>query len=161
MKVIALLVFVAVIGLLVWRHQTARSLGTANEIQQGMQELAPLAVEDAKSKRHLALDYSPESIETVEAALGQVHDEVAAGRMSKQDGQALAIRYGAYVGEAIRLRWGGQWARDHQVAGPGSFPLRVGKHEVFPIAWCTKRVKNGPEDNVWHKYLLTIAKPAV
>jgi hypothetical protein len=161
-KLIALLVLIAMVfvGLLAWRRRSAASLGTPDEVQQGMQELAPLAVEDAKSKRHLALDYSPGSIEIAEAALGQIHDEVSAGRMSPEDGQTLAVRYGAYVGETIRRKWGGQWARDHQVAGLGSFPLRVGKHEVFPIAWCAKRVKNGPEDNIWHKYLLTIAKPA-
>jgi hypothetical protein len=58
----------------------------------------------------------------------------------------------------------GSWAIDHEVAGPGSFPIRWGDHESFPIGWCGKRIINGEEDNVWFKFralLLGDAKDAM
>jgi hypothetical protein len=50
----------------------------------------------------------------------------------------------------------GTWAVDHKVAGPGSFPIRWGEHEAFPIGWCGKRIVNGEEDNVWFKFQLLL-----
>jgi hypothetical protein len=144
---------------LVWRHRRAATLGGAADVQQAMQELAPLAVQHARTAYGLDLDYAPDSIKSVELALGRLHDDLAASRTRRSEAETLAKRYGAYVGETIRRRFGGYWSRDHAAAGRGSFPLRVEGRDVFPVAWCLKRVANGPEDNVWNKYQLGVAAP--
>src|SRR5688500_6441972 len=84
---------------LAWARRTAPSLSTTADIQQGMAELAPEAIAHAKARYDLTLDYTRESIERAEVALGRVHDEIGGGALSPEQGQTLAIRYGAYVGE--------------------------------------------------------------
>ncbi len=117
------------------------------DIQLGMTELSDEAVTMAKTDSNIALDYSLESVEQVEAILASVY----ANHPDLERRRYLAVRYGAYVGEVIRRKWGGSWDRDHPVGGKDSFPIRSKGHESFPIAWCFKRLKNGSEDNVWHK----------
>jgi hypothetical protein len=60
------------------------------------------------------------------------------------------------VGEVIRRMHNGSWGIDHDVAGPGSFPIRWADHESFPIGWCGKRILNGEEDNVWFKFRMLL-----
>ena len=55
------------------------------------------------------------------------------------------------LGEVIRRTWGGHWELDHPVAGPGSCPIHSRGHQSFPTGWCFRRLKNGPEENVWDK----------
>jgi hypothetical protein len=124
------------------------------------------ATEHAKATCGIALDYTPASVEHVEEVLGRLYEAIPRGlvaRLFKKAPSADEIAtvskmYGGYIGECIRRTWGGEWEVDHPVAGPRSFPISSGGHQSFPLGWCFKRLRNGPEDNVWHKMQILYLK---
>jgi hypothetical protein len=106
------------------------------------------------NKKNVDLDYSIDSIQKVETILAMLHEQ-----KSEQPGSTevnrLASIYGSYVGEVIRRNEPGAfWEKDHKVGGNDSYPLISGEAEMFPMAWCYKRIEDGGEDNVWVKYQL-------
>ncbi|MGC0772636.1 MAG: hypothetical protein WB543_06840 [Candidatus Acidiferrum sp.] len=117
-----------------------------------VQCLAGEAINDARQHNHMQLDYSIESIQSVEKVLGGLHDQYSknSSSMSVDD---LASAYGAYIGEVIRRSEpGAKWERDDPVGGEKSYPIIWGGGHSYPMAWCYRRIVNGPEDNVWVKY---------
>ena len=123
----------------------------------------PLLAQDAikwAAQKNVTLDFTAESVEGVEGLLAELHEKRAAGQLPDEQVTRAAVRYGAYVGEVIRRRHNGSWAIDHEVAGPGSFPVRWGEHQTFPIGWCRKRIHNGDEDNVWFKFRVLVLDDA-
>jgi hypothetical protein len=129
-----------------------------NDVQQEMAKLSAEAIQMALAEHRAPLDYSVESVQRVEAILGSLYDRPSKDALTLERRRYVAVRYGAYVGEVIRRKWGGHWEQDHSVAGPGSFPIKSQGHESFPIAWCFKRLTNGPEDNVWDKLQILYVK---
>jgi hypothetical protein len=120
-----------------------------------MQYLAGEAVSMASESHGIILDYSEKSIMDVERILGSLHEEYPVSG-SEKSATGLSMAYGAYIGEVIRSGTpGSKWKRDHPVAGERSYPLHWLGGEIFPYGWCYKRIINGPEDNVWHKYILS------
>jgi hypothetical protein len=114
--------------------------------------LASEAVKDAEKENQIKLDYSPQSIEKVEAVLSKIHEQYTKDKSSIAV-NGLSMAYGAYIGETIKRSVpGSKWERDHPVAGEKSYPIHWKGGESFPCGWCFKRITNGPEDNVWHKY---------
>lgn len=119
-----------------------------------MQYSAGKAVNMAGRFHGVGLDYSEKSIMNVENILGTLHQEYRDSH-SKEGFTILAIAYGSYIGEVIRRgNPGVKWERDHPVAGQDTWPLHWKGGEVFPCFWCCGRIINGPEDNVWHKYII-------
>ncbi|QDT72202.1 hypothetical protein [Lacipirellula limnantheis] len=113
--------------------------------------LAEEAVDMAQNE-NVDLDFSTESIERVEELLAKLHDEYQA-RGDENGMNGLALAYGAYVGEAIRRsETGAHWEEDSDIAGPGSYPIYWRDGASFPVACCYKRMSDGPEENVWHKF---------
>ncbi len=161
--VILILVVVAVIAAAVLLRKQPSSATASTDVNAEMLFLADDAVKWAAEK-NVTLDYTPESVERVEGLLAELHEKRAAGKLPDDQVNKAAARYGAYVGEVIRRMHNGSWAVDHEVAGPGSFPIRWRDHESFPLGWCRKRIINGEEDNVWYKFrvlLLGDAEDAV
>ena len=154
MKVgIALLALVLLIAALVVLRAKVKAPSTsADDIQVGMKDAAAEAVGVAKAKHGVTLDYSPRSVEAVEAILAKLHEEHREAPFSLAREKEEGWRWGAYVGEVILRLTPGHWEMDHVAAGKGSFPVRVARGDSFPIGWCRKRIVNGPEDNVWHKF---------
>jgi hypothetical protein len=115
------------------------------------------AIADARENHAATLDGTDASVEQVEAILDRI---AATGK--KADGAwksgvvGMAIIYGFYIGECIRRNHGGTWASDHSVAGEKSFPFTHAGGDSFPTGWARKRIENGPEDNVWHKYRVLV-----
>jgi hypothetical protein len=115
----------------------------------------PLAAEAAvayASQHGKTLDYSPESIKTVETLLAELHDAHSQGNLPEKTLHIRALEFGGYIGEVLRRKYGGSWATDHSVAGPGAFPIHWKSSDSFPVGWCGKRILNGDEDNVWVKF---------
>ena len=106
-----------------------------------------------KKDRGVELDYSLESVKVIEQELERVSKEV--DRARPQRGTfGLALGYGAYIGEVIRRRDGGNWAANHPAGGSNSYPLTIRSNvTVFPVGWCWKRLTQGEEDTVYHKAL--------
>jgi hypothetical protein len=107
----------------------------------------------------VALDYTPESIEALETRLLEpLHLKRATGAVGDNEVRERALEFGAYIGEVLRRKYGGVWALDHAVGGPNSYPIEWRGGASFPVGWCGKRILNGDEDNVWHKYQVLLAQ---
>lgn len=118
-----------------------------------IRNLASEAVDIADKSYGIKLDYSTESVQQVEVVLGKLHDELQQ-RKSEEGVRGLAMAFGAYIGESIRKKYPeAKWDRDHPVAGEKSYPLHWLDGDSFPVGWCFKRITNGPEDNVWDKFV--------
>ncbi|HEY8505754.1 MAG TPA: hypothetical protein VIL46_14310 [Gemmataceae bacterium] len=117
-----------------------------------MAVLADEAVRRARAEFGVALDFSPDSVAAVEELLGELHARRAAGGMTDARINREAMTWGAYVGEVIRRLKGGRWDKDHPVADPDSYPIDYDGHQSFPVGWCGRRILNGDEDNVLHKF---------
>ena len=113
---------------------------------------AAKAVQRAHARYETELDYSLDSIHSVETVLGKLHETYLAAPQLV-DVNSMAFVFGAYVGEAIRRNYtGARWERSHDVAGKDAYLLHWGECTCFPMEWCMKRIAEGAEDNVWAKY---------
>jgi len=108
----------------------------------------------ARKSYHIELDHSLDSIKKVDEVLGKLHDEYVKNN-STPGLRGLGTAFGAYVGEVIRRHHPGtRWERDHPKMGEKTYPLHWEGGESFPMGWCYKRIINGEEDNIWHKYIV-------
>jgi hypothetical protein len=122
-----------------------------------MRRRAGEAVEVAAREFARTLDFRPESVEKVEEILGRIHDRHKRSPLSDSGLTRESLRWGAYVGEAIRGVRPGRWALNSKAGGEGSMPVvYADRSESFPVRWCYKRIVNGEEDNVWHKFTILV-----
>lgn len=75
--------------------------------QAELRENAELVVNLLNEKENAHLDYSSDSISWLDTYIDQHRAE-----LSDDDKQVLQEKFGSYLGEVIRLNYGGQW---HQV----------------------------------------------
>ncbi len=138
------------------RRERASEPQTAADL---MAQLAAEAVDAAKEGYGVGLDYTGGSVESVESILAALHEEHRGRPFTRERLVAAANRWGAYVGEAARRSKGGEWQRDSAHAGHNTYPLVLASHhEIYPCAWCFRRITNGPEDNVWVKFQLAVLR---
>lgn len=157
--ILVILTVILLVGVLAFRRFKAALPVSGLELQSMIATMAEGAVGEAK-QQNVSLDYSADSVQHIEAILAKFHERYRSGEMAHADVNRQAMRYGSYVGEVIRRMKGGIWARDHEQAGPHTYPLSYGEHQSFPIMWCGKRMVNGPEDNVWHKFQIIVLEDA-
>jgi hypothetical protein len=118
-----------------------------------MSALAQRAVDEARRLDGTVLGFESDSIEHVEVVLGAYHELYRTGELADRRLRIEALRWGAYIGETIKRETGeGSWAKDHPVAGVDTFPLNYRGGDSFPVLWAHRRITDGPEANVWHKY---------
>lgn len=126
-----------------------------------MAGLAEDAVGHALADSGLVLDYSPASVEHVEAVLAKLYGAIPRSLFArifrKQPSAAVFLAvcrmYGAYLGEVLRRVGGGEWVVDRDVSpGLEIVCLELGDARVWPVSKVQKRLVDGPEDNVWHYY---------
>lgn len=111
------------------------------------------AVDFARSNFGTDLDWSEASIELVERILTQLHSAMSRERPSDETIWSMSKVFGSYIGEVFRRANGGQWGIV-EMDGK-TFPgFRANEREVtfWPWSRVLNRLKNGPEDNVWHYY---------
>jgi hypothetical protein len=136
------------------RPGTSQSLTTQDVIAE-MQSRAQLALTDAKDEFDVVLDFSPDSVESLESVLAQIHELHAANPIPDAELNRHALKWGGYVGEVIKRVRTAEWKLDSDVGGDASLPIVYDDDsESFPVRWCYKRIINGDEDNVWHKFTL-------
>jgi hypothetical protein len=128
------------------------------QLNADMRALANKAVENARVDHGVALDYSEASISKVDDILGKLHDR----HLSDDELSPYAVRYGAYVGEVLRINGKGHWERvafDPKVWGGSGEQLGVRQPSgsiSFPVNKAYKRLVNGDEDNVDAFYRLAV-----
>ena len=140
------------------RGSSVTSEPTINDM---MAAYAQDAVDHAKENFQLDLDFSTESVREVEETLASMFSAIPKGLLARIFGRApsdeviwsFAKMYGGYIGEVLRRAGGGEWFIDEDVA-PGMLGLRKADHRIWPPAKVGKRLTNGPEDNVWHYFIV-------
>ncbi|HEY4059684.1 MAG TPA: hypothetical protein VGM39_23880 [Kofleriaceae bacterium] len=110
---------------------------------------AQRAVDLAKRRFQLALDYRERSIAHVETILGQIHGD----NLEEKTAFNLGVMFGSYIGEVARRNHGAAWGRI-QASDGSEFPgLQLDSGTLFwPWARARNRIMNGPEDNIRHYY---------
>jgi hypothetical protein len=144
------------------------SVSAPKTMDEAMAATAECAVRMA-ADAGIRLDYSNASIEAVEQQLAGLHDQLQASRAdpignplpSEREFQAMCFYFGTYIAEVIRRTYGGTWS-DQSALHPGhaipTFHVGANRMEIWPQMKVEKRLRNGPEDNVWHYFQLTVQR---
>ena len=114
------------------------------------------AVKSAKLDWKESLDCSEDSLDAIERIMSKLHarSKQASGEGLSAEQLAQASKmWGAYVGEVIRRRYGGQWS----TAPDGVLQLALSGHTTQPIVKVQSRIVIGPTDNI-RFYFAAIAK---
>ncbi|QDT47991.1 hypothetical protein Pan258_20310 [Symmachiella dynata] len=140
-----------------WYLQTKRrateSRLTHQEVIAEMRKRAELAVADAKKEYDIDLDFSPESVEDLDEILQQIHESHQSTPLASIELRRHSLKWGGYIGEVSKRIRDCEWAVDSKIGGKGDYPIVYkDRSESFPIGWCLRRIVNGEEDNVWHKF---------
>src|SRR4051812_45381159 len=114
--ILVVVLAVVVIGYRAYIRRPQSSVPTTipTDPNEFMPEMADRAVQYA-TEHGKALDYTPDSVKSVEALLGELHESRAKRQLSDRDLNVQALHFGAYIGEVIRRKYGGSWNTDHPV----------------------------------------------
>ena len=123
------------------------------KIEQIVAAYAEDAVEFARNEFGLTLDWTEDSVKHIETMLAKLHNDMPRARPTDEQVFQFAKALGSYVGEVFRKNHGAAWGT--VTLGGDSFPgMRADRTggEFWPWGKAYNRLKNGPEDNVWHYY---------
>ena len=124
-----------------------------------MSAYAEDAVDHARTSSDIVLDYTADSVERVERLLSEMYSAIPKGFVARafrrgpspEQIWTMCKVYGGYLGEVLRREKGGEWRLDKDIVpGVDTICLQHGENRIWPPAKVHKRLKNGPEDNVWH-----------
>jgi len=125
----------------------------AKDFDYRMQVIAKGAVKKAIAKQRTRLDFSPKSIEFLDEMLGEMHENHLKHPLDEKELSLLSLRWGAYIGEAVKRVRPAKWQRDSEGMGTGTTPLVYDSGEqAFPRSWVYKRIVDGPMDSVASKF---------
>lgn len=120
-----------------------------------MAEYASDAVETARDKFQIDLDYSLESIDLLDVILQSQFTATPTGwqllyrlRPSKRKLRTLSKMWGGYLGEVVRRQWGGQWVAPAGGPFKGGLTLSVQTTMLSPVARAHQQLTNGSEASV-------------
>jgi hypothetical protein len=111
------------------------------------------AVELSTSQFCLALDFTEESIASLEQALCRLHDSFARTRPQEDRIWTFAKTFGSYLGEVLRRAHGGEWGL--VTADKATFPgMRCDAKDLTFSPWIRahQRIVRGQGDDIWHYY---------
>jgi hypothetical protein len=133
----------------------AQPFAEDEKLQQAMTQNAAWAVQIAQNRFKLKLDWTDDSIRLVESMLDMLHKRYL-GRMLSE-----ATCLGCYIGEVFRRNHGATWVTLDGVGVLSEKPETRGIVS-WPTSKAEKRIRNGPEDNVWHYYQMgMLGKPTL
>ncbi len=120
-----------------------------------MAEYAQDAVDTARDKFQIELDYSLDSIESLNIILQAQFDATPTGwqllyrrRPSKRKLRTWSKMWGGYMGEVIRRAWGGQWMEPADGPFKRGITLLVQGTMLSPIARAHKQLVSGADASV-------------
>jgi len=122
------------------------------------------AVDLAKQKFGVALDFSNASIEKVEEIADQLYRSRPRGFLAKlvrkgpseSDVEQICKMLGGYIGEVFRRTKGGNWAIHPDINVLG---VHRGDDWIFPPSKVHKRLNHGSEDNLWSYFRVVLDAP--
>jgi hypothetical protein len=111
------------------------------------------AVDFARDNMKLTLDWTDQSIRALESILDVFSRNLTKANPPDEQVIGISKMWGSYLGEVYRKNHGATWGL--VTHGDQSFPgLRATSGTLFwPWGRVENRLRNGPEDNVWHYYL--------
>lgn len=121
---------------------------------QAMAEAYALdAIDYARENLRLKLDWTDSSIEILEKILDLFNRDLAKAKPPDEQVAEFSRMWGSYLGEVYRKNHGATWGL--VTHGDQSFPgMKATSGTLFwPWGRVQNRLRNGPEDNVWHYYL--------
>lgn len=128
-------------------------MATEPTVNDMMEAYALDAVDAAQDTFGVTLDYSVESVKSLDEILQRFHDQLPKGvrkafRRGPSEEQIAGWSkiWGGYLGEVIRRKWGGSWDID---ADTNAICLRVGTTTMWPPSRAHKRMLDGPEEGVY------------
>lgn len=110
------------------------------------------AVDFTKENFKKQLDFSEKSIKDVEECL--VFLNSTREQYIPSDAQILmtAKMYAGYIGQVIKIRWGGEWRDESEYSFNNGPALKVKEQHLFLLSKVYRRITGGAEDNIWHFY---------
>lgn len=110
------------------------------------------AVDFARDTMNSTLDLSDQSIRLLEEILDVFHRNIGEARPSDEQIVNFSKMWGSYLGEVFRKNHGAIWGMV-TYEGQSFVGLRSTSGSLFwPWGRVENRLRNGPEDNVWHYY---------
>lgn len=133
------------------------SFQSDDKIGQTAEAYADRAVNFARDKLGITLDWSDESISLVEDVLSRLHKDLESTKPTEKDIIQFAKTFGSYVGEVYRKNHGAAWGiitlQGRRILGlqtPGS------GMRLWPWLLVQNRIMNGPQDNIHYHYQMLI-----
>ncbi len=130
-------------------------------LENEMGSMAEHAVEFTRRFHQLNLDYTEDSLETVERVLDYYYRERPNNLLKKffrrgpspEVVNQMSMYFGGYTGEVIRKKWGGEW-RNKKERFPGKkfIALDTPGGTVFPTDKAYNRLTYGPENSIVQFY---------
>lgn len=123
-----------------------------------MEGYARAAVEAARTDYRLTLDFSAESIDTLDEIL------VMVGEAPDHDVDFEVRLWGSYLGEIIRQRYNGAWEMTQYPGGNVAVPaVDVRGSRLFPLLKVYRRLTSGEEEDLRSFYTMVterLGRPA-
>ena len=126
-------------------------------VQEVAEVYANDAISFAKDVFKIKLDWSDESIESIERILDVMHQDAQRNSPTEDQIMGFAKALGSYVGEVFRRNHGATWGIVR--LGDEAFPgLQAGKMKgvFWPWGKARNRIVNGEEDNIVHYYKVLV-----
>ena len=118
-----------------------------------MEGYAKAAVETAQSDYRQTLDYSADSISTLDEIIVLLSDS------PEIDLDFESRLWGSYLGEVIRSRYAGSWEMTQYPGGQLAVPaVEVRGSRLFPLMKIYRRLTNGEEEDLRTFYNMVIER---
>jgi hypothetical protein len=117
-----------------------------SEINDEMRVTADYAISTAKDRYGMELDYSEESLSILDTILEKIYWGFSSHNKDEGQGGLIynaAIIWGSYLGEYMRLKWGGTW-----ILKDSERRISITSIEFSPINFIFQRITNHPEYRV-------------
>lgn len=115
-------------------------------VNDEMKAYAEEAINTAKQRFGLDLDYSEQSINKIENLLGLIYWDFYHGNKDEEQKKEIfntAKLWGSFLGEFVRFKWGGTWLEKDS-----DRPVSINNVEFSPIKFVLQRITNHPEYSV-------------
>ena len=103
-----------------------------------------LAVKAAKMQWQESLDFTADSLDAVERILAAIHTRAQQTPLAEPELDQASKMWGAYLGEVIRRRYGGQWSKSADEA----LHIDLSGTAPQPIDKVRRRILDGASENV-------------
>jgi hypothetical protein len=117
-----------------------------SNINESMKASADYAIIEAKERFRQVLDFSEESIAKLDIILGQIYQSFSSLPKDEVTNNLItdaAVLWGSYLGEYMRLKWGGTW-----ISKGSDRLVSITNIELSPINLVYQKITSHPEYSV-------------